>query len=208
MLMKNLGQIIALSSSLVLSTSVMAMEDSEMIDESSSRPLPSAYVMSDRESKALECLKENLEKDRSQFFINDQFDIMACCGYLTAVKWILGTECQAKPNQQGMNMAFAFAAQSNQRKVVEFLHDLPVGQLRPDQEAVNWALIKSAKGSKNLMVHWLLSQQDGRLKPDQQAINIAYEEASDNFGYIAPEDPRYDLMNETVAILIPFTTKD
>ena len=208
MLIKNLSAILILGSSLLLSTSVMAMEDSEMIDESSSRQLPSAYVMSDRESKALKFLKENLEKDRSQFFINDQFDIMACCGYLAAVKWILDTECPAKPNQQGMNMAFAFAAQSNQRKVVEFLQGLPVGQLRPDQEAVNWALIKSAKSSKNSMVLWLLSEQEGRLKPDQRAIDIAYEEASDNFGYIAPEDPRYDLMNETVAILMPFTTKD
>ncbi len=201
MLIKNLNQIIALSSALVLSTSVMAMEDSGVQDETSSRPLTSTYTMTDRENKALGHLQKNLAKDQNQFFINDQFETMACCGYLTAVKWVLGPECPAKPNQPGMNTAFAFAAQADQRNVVEFLLNLPAVQLRPDQEAMNWALIKSAKWSANTMVHWLLNQPDGKLRPDHQAIYTAYDEVSDNFCYIAPEDPRYSLMKETIAML-------
>ena len=205
MLIKNLSKLLILSSALVLSTSVMAMEDSRMHDEPSfSRPFYSPYVMTDRESKALKYLRANIEKDPSQFSINDKFDSMACCGYLTAVKWILSPECPTKPNQHGMNWAFAFAAQYDQRQMVEFLLSLPVGQLKPDQEAMNWALIKAAKSCANTMVRWLLSQRDGKLNPDQQAINTAYDEVSESVCYIAPEDPRNSVMNGTIAILTPF----
>ena len=202
MLIKNLSQVIILNGALIFSTSTMAMEDLRVHDESSvPSSFSSTYVMADRESKELKELQKNIAKDQSQFFINDKFECLSCCGYLTAVKWILSTECPIKPNQNGMNMAFAFAAQCDQRQVVEFLQNLPAGQLRPDQEAVNWALIKSALKCENTMVDWLLSQPDGKLKPDQQSINMAYDEVSDNVCYIAPEDPRNSLMNETIAIL-------
>ncbi len=203
MLIKNLSRLLILSSALVLPTSVMAMEeDSRMHDEPSfSRPFFPPYVMTDRESKALKYLQANIEKDRSQFSINDKFESMACSGYLTAVKWLLSPECPTKPNQHGMNWAFAFAAQYDQRQMVEFLLSLPVGQLKPDQEAMNWALIKSTKSCANTMIRWLLSQPDGKLKPDQQSIKTAYDEISDNLCYIAPEDPRNSVMNETVALL-------
>lgn len=114
------------------------MEDSKMDDGASvSRPFPSTYAMTDRESKLLTCVQVNVAKDPDQSFINEKFESMACFGYLTAVEWVLSEKCPIKPDQEAMNFALRGAAHRCSNAMVRWLLSQPDGKLKPDQQTIN-----------------------------------------------------------------------
>ncbi len=103
-------------------------------------------------------------------------------------------------NQGEVNERLKDAIRNDRKYLVEFLLNLLEG-LRPDQNGVNQALVYAVKSNKLAMLELLLNRPVGQLRPDQEVICTAYDEVSDNFCYIAPEDPRYSLMKETIAML-------
>ena len=95
----------------------------------------------------------------------------------------LAAELQAnlgRMDQNQINESLMGAAENGYQAIVEWLLNLPAGQLRPDQPVINQALISAARQGHQVLVEWLLNRPAGQLRPDQEGINWALFEAIDH----------------------------
>ncbi|MCX7342558.1 MAG: hypothetical protein NT128_00190 [Proteobacteria bacterium] len=169
MLIKNLGQVLILSSALLLSTSVMAIEASEMIDEATSRQLSSSYDFKANSD-------DTYSSSKSSHFVPYSLPYLGS-GAIAVCEDLRQSLNSGALNQDEVNEKLKDAIRSDRKYLVEFLLNLLEG-LRPDQNGVNQALVYAAESNKLAILELLLNQPVGKLQPYQKTIEATIEEIS------------------------------